>query len=101
MTGGVEVETNALGRAGKQMQLAAQGAEKGNPSDDLAGIGKAIPGSLSAAAATTLSTTWGKRFTRWKTDAGQNGTDMIDSADTYVASDSGAADRHGQKGGTP
>lgn len=95
MSGGVSVETNALGRAGTKMKDAATGAGDANPADDLAGIGEGMAGSQSAGAATTLASTWRTRFRTWKTDAEGHGDSLIAAAETYVAVDDASADAQG------
>ncbi|NYG59667.1 hypothetical protein BJ980_002590 [Nocardioides daedukensis] len=84
---GTEVITNDVTRAAAQIKAAAKDVASADPSEDLTIIGTALPGSKSATAATTLSTTWEKRFTNWKKDAKDQSAEMVASADTYDQAD--------------
>ncbi len=90
MASGFEVVQADIRAAAEKMGALAEGVENGDPSGEVTPISTAMPGSLSAAAATTLSSTWKTRFSTWGTDASGQETKLNETAADYDASDHAA-----------
>jgi hypothetical protein len=81
-----DIEASAAG-----MTAAGEAVGGADPTKDLASIGTALPSSTSAAAATSLSAAWTKRFDAWSTAAKGHGTARVNSAAGYTQADHDAA----------
>lgn len=58
--------------------------------DGAAEVPAALPGSVSAARAEPLATTWDERLTTWGDDVGAFGTGLAAAADRYAADEAAA-----------
>lgn len=101
MGGGVDVETNAVIKAAKEIESAAAGVNRGDPHSDVDKIADALPGSSSAGAASTLQSKWKTRFSDWERDAETQGTELRASASTYDETDLGTQRNMGNYGRRP
>lgn len=77
-----EVVPDRIRTAAGTMSSAASEARRHKP-DDVRGVAEALPGSSSAPLATTLATTWGKRFGDWATDVESHAGSMRTAADHW------------------
>jgi hypothetical protein len=83
-----DIETSAAG-----MASAGETVGAADPGADLTGVGTALEGGTSPAAATSLSAAWSKRFSAWSTSAKQHATARRNSAAGYTRADHDAAIR--------
>lgn len=91
MSAGFEVVQADIRASADQLQVVADGVGRADPSGDLGGVATALPGSASAAAATSLVAAWEERFSTWDRDATAQSTALHASADAYDAADHEAA----------
>jgi hypothetical protein len=84
---GFEVVADQIRSAARQLKAAADGVKGADPSGDVADVAAALPGSESAAAATTLTDAWKKRFQGWYDDGVAQGEKLTASAESYDVSD--------------
>jgi hypothetical protein len=96
--GDIEVVTDQLRAAAKQIGAAADGVAGARPEDLLDPVGTALPGSASAGAAAVLAGSWGTRFSGWVTDARSQRSDLDASAASYDGSDTSAASSFAPRG---
>jgi hypothetical protein len=96
--GGIEVVTDQLRTAAKQIGAAADGVAGAHPQDLLDPVGPALVGSASAGAAGVLAGSWSTRFSGWVTDARAQQRDLDASAASYDGSDRSAADGFAPRG---
>ena len=90
---GFEAVVADIEASAKGMSSAAETVGAADPSSELAGVGTALQGGTSPAAATSLSTAWTKRFSTWSTAAAQHATARTTSAASYTQADHEAAQR--------
>lgn len=83
---GVEVVPNEIHAAAAKLETAASTARRHVP-DEVKGVADALAGSESAGAATTLATTWGRRFRGWARRTDALATGMHESARTWSDTD--------------
>lgn len=84
---GYEVVQADLRAAGQQIEAAGTGVKGADPSGRVGEVSAAMPGSQSAGAATSLSSTWRTRFDSWAEDAEGQATRLRDAATEYDNSD--------------
>jgi hypothetical protein len=96
--GDIEVVTDQLRAAAKQIGAAAEGVAGTHPPDLLDPVGTALPGSASAGAAAVLAGSWSTRFSGWVTDARSQRLDLDASAASYDGSDRSAATAFAPRG---
>jgi hypothetical protein len=84
---GFRVATEEVRAAGRSMRRAATQLARITPHDDLEPMSTAMPGSLSAASATTLTGVWRRRFSQITEATELHGDALVTDADDYDASD--------------
>lgn len=89
---GFTVATEEVREAGRSMRRAATQLAGITPHDDLGPMATAMPGSLSAASAATLTGVWRKRFGQITRATELHGDALVTDADDYDASDQAVDD---------
>ena len=83
---GVKAGPEEIRAAAAKMEAAAGGVRDHAPTE-VSGVSDALPGSQSAAAATTLGTTWQGRFRGWARRTDEHATSMREAARTWDSTD--------------
>jgi hypothetical protein len=83
---GVSVVPGKIRTAAGKINEAATESRNHKP-DEIGGVADALPSSTSGPLASTLATTWGKRFGEWATAAADHATSMQTAADSWADTD--------------
>lgn len=84
---GFEAVREDIDESAAAISETARGVKTADPSDHLSIIASALPGSESAAAATSLAGTWTDRFKAWSDDTEAHAETRRGSAASYTRTD--------------